>query len=191
MCWVIFLFLLAEKDVSARAPKRTPESGCAPQSCSRLALSRVPYQVPNTATERRGYNASRFRVRSPDADARAAPRTGQRILISCWRRRCRTSARRLQLQREPARWLINAGTVTLFDNRFRNSIREQFAIFPIARLVCLRRDYSKIRTRPALPGNSPCAGRGNLPCAHHDWRSWGWSSAWLESDWPAPAVTPE
>ena len=56
--------------------------------------------------------------------------------MSWWCQR-RASGRRLQLRREPARWLINALTVTLLDDRFGNSIREQFAIFPIARLFAI------------------------------------------------------
>src|SRR4029453_2766318 len=77
---------------------------------------------------------------------RTKRRTGERILTSCWRRRCRTSARRLQLQCEAARRSVNAGSVTLFNDRFSDSIREKFAIFPIARLIAL----GAITQKPAL-----------------------------------------
>lgn len=66
----------------------------------------------------------------------AVPERGKN-LTSCRRRRCRTSARRLQLQCEAARRSVNAGSVTLFNDRFSDSIRKEFAIFPIARLIAL------------------------------------------------------
>ncbi len=65
--------------------------------------------------------------------------------------------------------------------RLRNVVRRSLRQFypravrdiPNRAPGCPRSDYSKIRTPPALPGNSPCAGRGNLPCAHHDWPELG------------------
>ncbi|SRR6266496_104290 len=83
----------------------------------------------------------------------------------------------------------------MVDKRLgRNVVRQSLRQFyppavrdiPNRAPVCHRRDCLRIRTPPALPGNSPSAGRGNLPCAHHGRRSVGWSSAWLGSDWPAP-----
>src|SRR5439155_3912120 len=59
--------------------------------------------------------------------------------LSSWRQ-ARAAGRfhlGLRLRGYLSRRAINTGAVALLDNRFRNSVREQFAIFPIARLVTL------------------------------------------------------